>query len=163
MVTIFLTGVMLAASIAFPLSAAAQISQLDSKDRDYIAQVVSANAAKTNAQFVDLHVKAVRVARSSDMTSDVEHETVLGLPIGHTIVIGEAGNKRYEFRTSSKKVETLTVGDTYAVVIGMGMLDLKHHKINVKGKDSAVFLIPSSGKDPVQLSVMIESIEEQSR
>lgn len=139
----------------------AQVPQLESKDRDYIVQVVAANATKTNAQLLDLHVKTVREATSADMTDEEAHETFAGVRLGHTIIIGETGGKRYEFLTSDKRTAKLIVGESYPVVLGMAMFDLKRQKINVKDRNSAVFLVPVSGKEPIQFKVQIKAIEEQ--
>ena len=97
----------------------AQVPALDSKDRNYIAQVVAANATKTNAQLLDLHVKAVREATSADMTDEEAHETYFGVRVSHTIVIGEAEGKRYEFLTSANRTSKLIVGNSYPVAPGL--------------------------------------------
>jgi hypothetical protein len=141
--------------------AMAQTPQLDPTDSDYVAQVVAANASKTNAELLAFHVKSVREATSADMTDSEAHETILGAKVGHTIIAGTSGNKRYEFITSDVRSSKLKVGESYPVVLGIAMLDMKRHKVNVKDKNSAVFLIPQSGKEPIQFRVVIKGVEEQ--
>jgi len=141
--------------------AMAQTPQLDPTDSDYVAQVVAANASKTNAELLAFHVKSIREATSADRPESEASAPVFNRMFIDTIIAGTSGNKRYEFITKDSRSGKLKVGESYPVVLGMAMLDMKRHKVNVKDKNSAVFLIPQSGKEPIQFRAVIKEVEEQ--